>query len=135
MSLLLDTVQKNRRLRSAASTLTLPTAKAGGSRFSEYSTVVASYALSPSVRFCLACPVLPYKGYAKRRRPSFKMFFAVFTSLLWAMPHEGQVHSGRTNPLCRATEPHRRSRDGRTGRRGTFLIAPCLKAGAIRNTW
>lgn len=32
-------------------------------------------------------------GYARRRSPSFKMFFAAFTSRSWIIPHFGQVHS------------------------------------------
>lgn len=37
-------------------------------------------------------------SYANRRSPSFKMFFAAFTSLSCVVPHSGQVHS-RTDKL------------------------------------
>lgn len=37
----------------------------------------------PTVCFC----------YANRRKPSFKMFFAAFTSRSWIVPHLGQAHS------------------------------------------
>lgn len=56
-----------------------PQLKLGDSRFNDRCTIVASYMVSPSVRFGR---VPPYRtAYANWRKPSFKIFFAAFTSL------------------------------------------------------
>ena len=65
----------------------------GDSRFNERSAVVASYALSPSVRFGRVPPYRICRGYTIWRNPSFKILTAALISRSWCSPQAGHVHS------------------------------------------
>lgn len=73
--------------------LTLPTDKSGGfsvQRVSRRGCVLRT--LPERIGSGVSRPTICI-AYAKRRSPSFKIFFAAFVSLSWTVPQEGQFHS------------------------------------------
>ena len=76
------------------SLLTLPTAKAGGILGSTTTACTGEvlHGVPERIGSGVSRPTV-HIGYANRRSPSFKIFFAAFTSLSWTAPHTGQVHS------------------------------------------